>query len=389
MINFKGAFFLFCFCISITLCADAQSYDVLSYNYNGTPNYGVKIKTNLPFLNGSQMPTLHIEGYNYGTAKPIGLTLVWYIFGGNFYAPGISSCGSYTPDVYLSNENGLVSIFINDRSYFQRFKVSGFAQGMSETATWFQGWTAVDEALGGTNQTLVPYSNSFKGNISMPNGVWNANGSVGIASTTLNTYALLQVGNPGSAGTSQSAIFQNGIGVAPSGSSKHTYLYSDNNGFYGINAYDYQSNTYLPLTIGWGANNVYIAGDGGNVGIGTRNPGPYRLAVEGTVGVRKLKVTQVTPWADYVFDPSYKLKPLSQIEAFIKENRHLPEIPSAEEVEKNGVDVGETVSLLLKKIEELTLYIIDVKKENESLKAGFESMKNQLNGTKLQSKKYK
>ncbi len=188
-------------------------------------------------------------------------------------------------------------------------------------------------------------------------------GNVGIGTTT--PSATLQVGNPGSASIWQSAIFQNGIGVAASGSSKHTYLYSDNTGYYGINAYDYQSNTYLPLTIGWGANNVYIAGDGGNVGIGTRNPGPYRLAVEGTVGVRKLKVTQVNPWADFVFDPSYELKPLSQIEAFIKENRRLPEVPSAKEVEKNGVDVGETAALLLKKIEELTLYVIDLKKENE------------------------
>jgi hypothetical protein len=71
-----------------------------------------------------------------------------------------------------------------------------------------------------------------------------------------------------------------------------------------------------------------------------------------------------------------------QIEAFIKEKRHLPEVPSAKEVEKKGVDVGETVALLLKKIEELTLYLIDIEKENKSLKAGFESIKNQLNPSK-------
>ncbi len=105
--------------------------------------------------------------------------------------------------------------------------------------------------------------------------------------------------------------------------------------------------------------------DNGNVGIGTSNPGSYKLAVEGIIGARKIKITQQSTWADFVFHPDYKLPSLYEVEAYIKDHQHLPEIPSAEEVEKEGVDVGEMNKKLLQKIEELTLYLIEQQKQNE------------------------
>ncbi|MFL9485768.1 hypothetical protein ACI6Q2_23520, partial [Chitinophagaceae bacterium LWZ2-11] len=102
----------------------------------------------------------------------------------------------------------------------------------------------------------------------------------------------------------------------------------------------------------------------GNVGIGTTNTGSNKLAVEGTIGARKLKITQVTPWPDYVFDSAYTLTPLAQVEQFIKDYKHLPGVPSAKEVANRGLDVGDNQAVLLKKIEELTLYMIEMKKEN-------------------------
>lgn len=100
----------------------------------------------------------------------------------------------------------------------------------------------------------------------------------------------------------------------------------------------------------------------GNVGIGTNNPGTYKLAVEGTLGARKIKVTQAA-WADFVFDSSYQLAPLYQVEKYIQQNKHLPDVPSASEVKKEGLDVGDSQALLLRKIEELTLYIIEQNKK--------------------------
>lgn len=113
--------------------------------------------------------------------------------------------------------------------------------------------------------------------------------------------------------------------------------------------------------------NSLIYDNGTGVGIGTTTPGTYKLAVNGVVGARKLKVTQET-WADYVFDKDYKLPTLEEVERFIKKNKHLPGVPSSADIIANGLDVGGNQEVLLKKIEELTLYLLLVNKELNELK---------------------
>ena len=73
-------------------------------------------------------------------------------------------------------------------------------------------------------------------------------------------------------------------------------------------------------------------------------------------------------WPDYVFSSDYQLMPLHEVEQFVKENRHLPEVPSEKELKENGLDVVEMDALLLKKIEELTLYVIELEKQINGLK---------------------
>jgi hypothetical protein len=128
----------------------------------------------------------------------------------------------------------------------------------------------------------------------------------------------------------------------------------------------------------------YIDKDGGAwfnsaVGIGTTNTADanYKLFVETGIRTRKIKVDQ-TAWADYVFQPEYKLRPLSDVETFIRKNNHLPEVPSAKEVKQNGVDLGENQVLLLKKIEELTLYVIEQNKKLEEQGKMIEKLKAQM-----------
>ncbi len=120
-----------------------------------------------------------------------------------------------------------------------------------------------------------------------------------------------------------------------------------------------------------------VVNSNGNVGIGTTQANSYKLAVAGTIGawgeVRVFTTGQAFP--DYVFDPSYKLPPLEQTEKYVKENRHLPEVPSAKEMEKNGIGLTEMNILLLKKVEELTLYMIEMKKKTESLEKQVEELK--------------
>ncbi len=116
-----------------------------------------------------------------------------------------------------------------------------------------------------------------------------------------------------------------------------------------------------------GAGSRFIVDGQGDVGIGTNDPKGYKLAVAGKIRTTEVKVEPL-PWFDYVFEPSYKLPDLKETEKFIKENKHLPEIPSDKEVQANGLELGKMNSLLLKKVEEITLYLIEIKKENELLK---------------------
>jgi len=100
----------------------------------------------------------------------------------------------------------------------------------------------------------------------------------------------------------------------------------------------------------------------GKVGIGTTSPDAL-LTVSGQVHAQEVKVTIAAPGPDYVFASDYKLTSLEEIKNYIDQNRHLPEVPSAKEMEKNGVQLGEMNMLLLKKIEELTLYTIEMNKK--------------------------
>ena len=109
--------------------------------------------------------------------------------------------------------------------------------------------------------------------------------------------------------------------------------------------------------------------DQGNVGIGTTTvPTGYKMAVNGKIKTKGV-IVDPSNWADYVFEPDYKLKSLKEVSSFIHTNGHLPDVPSAQEVEETGVDVSEMQSTLLRKIEELTLYILELNEEIETLKA--------------------
>ncbi len=170
--------------------------------------------------------------------------------------------------------------------------------------------------------------------------------------------------------------------------------YSGINGGYFYQLFDLPNGTFMSLTnsksqlvigadVAWGASHKFIVNSGnsffdGNVGIGTESfvdandNLEYKLSVEGKVRAHEIKV--YTTWADYVFEDDYDLPSLEEVEEHIKTKGHLKDIPSAKEVDENGIEVGEMNKLLLQKIEELTLYVIEQNKEMSIMKAQLEAL---------------
>jgi hypothetical protein len=123
----------------------------------------------------------------------------------------------------------------------------------------------------------------------------------------------------------------------------------------------------------------------GNVTIGAvTTPAGYKLFVEQGILTEKVKVAVKTSadWADYVFDEQYRLLPLDQVAQYIQQHKHLPGIPSATEMVKDGNDLGQTDAKLLSKIEELTLYVIDMNKQLQQLKQENQVLKSQIQSSK-------
>lgn len=146
------------------------------------------------------------------------------------------------------------------------------------------------------------------------------------------------------------------------------YIWSNNQnspGFYGgssaLNIYTGQDS---PIAFFTNGTNERMRIDGaGNIAIGTTDPQGYKLAVNGNMIAESVKVKLHGSWPDYVFKNNYSLQTLPEVEKYIQINKHLPGIPSEEQVKKEGLDLGEMNAKLLQKIEELTLYLIEQNKE--------------------------
>jgi len=117
----------------------------------------------------------------------------------------------------------------------------------------------------------------------------------------------------------------------------------------------------------------------GSVAIGTTDPKGYKLAVAGNAIAESMTVKLQANWPDVVFKKDYALMPLSEVKTYIDKNQHLPEIPAAAEVEKDGVNLGEMNRLLVKKVEEMTLYLIELNKTVKEQQSEIDQLKKQIN----------
>ncbi|TKG91620.1 hypothetical protein EYV94_21585 [Puteibacter caeruleilacunae] len=228
----------------------------------------IKIKTQIPFDAKKQMPALFIEGYDYGGANMVGLSLGWHMYAGKIIQTDASSYGSITPKITLGVEDNFMVIQLERedgrRWYFSRFIIRGF-NSMSENPGWLENWIFSNAPLNSSIIKEIPCNNTFE------NGEFKGN-----------------------------------------------------------------------VTIGTKGNNS-------------------QLKVYGTISTAEIKVS-ANGGADFVFEDDYELRSLEEVEQFVKENKHLPGISSAKKMEEEGVGLAEMNKLLLQKVEELTLYVIEQQK---------------------------
>jgi hypothetical protein len=244
---------------------------------------------------------------------------------------------------------------------------------------------------------------------------YHQNGNVGIATGIPVPLGRLEVKGAGTTSSTNTFVLRNSIGdtllrmrddgrmgINYNGT---TYGRQMNLGGTGINFYTnneaffggavFPTDTSLVIWSNSNANNYLVLQPSwGNTGVGTYTPNAkfhvngaqligsnssriatgFALSVDGTIMSEGNTVLNSTSWPDYVFEKDYKLMPLDELEKKIEELNHLPNIPSAEEIQKKGIDLGPMATKLVEKVEELTLYLIQMKKENNELKTRLEKV---------------
>ena len=206
--------------------------------------------------------------------------------------------------------------------------------------------------------------------------LWNANMIQGknVVNTTPTTSQVLQFdgANWKPATISSGTTYTAGSGLSLIGTTINSVFTTTgsnikNNNTGHVHFFDGMTTSSNKVIIGGSINNMITTTSG--------IPGAYRLYVQGGILTERIKVATLggVNWADYVFDTNYKLMPLSEVENFISYNNHLPNIPPACDLALDGFDLIEMAAKQMEKIEELTLYIIELDKKYKELESTFNS----------------
>ena len=225
---------------------------------------------------------------------------------------------------------------------------------------------------GGYNSVLVDPTGKLVtgGIVNSTNSVsWNVGGNAGVGGTS------------GTLGTTdaEDLIFVAGAGGPVTGIERMR-ITAAGNAYMTVNSATAKAFSVVNSSLSSSCGNEMFAvyGSGQTLIGGHLTSGAYTnalLQVKGQIAAEEVHVLAASFWCDYVFDKEYKLKPLAELEAYYKQNKHLPDVPSEAEVKANGIDMATMDAVLLKKVEESTLYIVQQQKEMDAMKEEMKSMK--------------
>ncbi|MDB5002089.1 MAG: hypothetical protein JWQ34_314 [Mucilaginibacter sp.] len=204
----------------------------------------------------------------------------------------------------------------------------------------------------------------------IPNGKLDVNGAILLPGSNVNTMSRPVVGSTRIVGeiagySGAGLAYDDGLLRLSAGGGTNSFVKS----FIDLSGYSTIPDMDRNITLGTGGVERVRITNTGAIAIGTTDPRGYKLAVAGSAIAESVTVMLHGSWPDFVFKPKYKLTPLNEVKTYIDQNQHLPDMPSEAEVIKNGVNLGEMVKLQTKKIEELTLYLIEQNKRLEKLEA--------------------
>ena len=279
--------------------------------------------------------------------------------------------------------NGYVGIGIMNPAHILHVHGSGTVGGGSNSGSF---GLSSNQAVGGSNAStndkslvvghVTPATPTAYAAIQLTNNATGTNGSDGLLIELRNKSASINLQEQGSisfrnsGNTCMQISQENNVKIGKIANiteeSKVGIFSSEQNGLL-VTSVNNPDGYILKARSNSNMNALVVKGNG-RVGIGTDDP-QEKLSVNGTILTKGIKVrTNSSYWPDYVFDKNYNLMDIHELEEYIKQNSHLPNIPSAKEIEKNNLDLVKMNKLLLQKVEELTLYIIKLQKQIEDLK---------------------
>lgn len=348
----------------------------LTVNANGTPDYVIKNEitgNDALTISGSNNFVNFVSGYvTFGTTNIGSISQSGSDLKISPHSPSSGTPGNIIMTYATSPfKTGNVGIGTNDPS---RAKLVVAGGSLKTNAIFGQGSTGISIVQ---NNPSIGF-NSYYGTadwksmaagyaaqvfLNPTNGVLNfsfSNNSTGADQTLTQTVPM--------ALTPDGRLILNSTNYASTLTVKRVATASDAASFQGTTLFShfaYGTNEDTYIRGGLSTSNIIIADLCNNVGIGTPNPA-YKLDVCGTMRAKEVRVA--TGWCDYVFADDYKLPSLTEVENFIKTNKHLPDVTPGPVIESEGLEVGKTSAEMIKKIEELMLYVIDLQKQVNALK---------------------